>query len=103
MPSLLSWEHDDGEEQRVYPGDAIDDPEGFGHGILNAIEGGDGVCEFNVDGEREIKKRTLVHLLAVTQRAPVAIVKPTGRPRQEKGGILNMLRPAGAAPREQVA
>ena len=50
-------------------------------------------CEFNVGGNKKIKRRTLGHLLAVTQREPVAIAKPTGRPGQPKGGILQMFRP----------
>ena len=35
----LPRERYDGEEQRAYTGDVIDDPEGLGRGILNVIEG----------------------------------------------------------------
>ena len=43
----------------VYPGDPVDDPEGSGKGILVSIKGGDGVCEFIIDGRPVIKERTL--------------------------------------------
>ena len=64
MPTLLAWEHDEDGAQRVHSGDTIEDQEGFDIGIINPIDGGFGICEFIVDGEKVIKRCTLGHLRA---------------------------------------
>ena len=112
MPSLLAWAYDgsydwdeeegrvyDG-EQRAYAGDAVYDNE-KGWGVLVAMDGPALMVEFEEGGEKVVLKRTASGVHVAENRDPLPVKERTGRPGQ--GGILELLRPKDAAPRQSTA